>query len=180
MRDLSNDERIIKVVKVAQKWLEHAVGNNAQLDSAILEVAFNKATELSQAIAQELQFAYPEEAEWVNTWVQIGIFAGFIAGWNSFGSIPKGHAITYQAASDQATQVAHNITDNIFEQLTREPKSPLISGLHESHLRFLKEALERSLFAGYLEGVAHAEDVKNASLSSFDFSSMELPQRLDV
>ena len=170
MRDLSHNERIVKVIKVAQKWLEQTVGNNTDLDNVILEVAFNKATELSYAIAQELQFAYPEESEWVNTWVQIGIFAGFITGWNSFNNVPKGRTISYQIASTQATQVAYNITDNIFKQMTSEPKSPLISGLHESQLKFLKEALERSLFTGYLEGVAHAEDVKGANLSSFDFN----------
>jgi hypothetical protein len=166
MRELTNDERIIKVVNVAQKWLEQIIGNN-NLEEAVLELAFLKATELSKQISQELRFNQPKEAEWVETWVQIGIFAGFISGCNAFRFISgNGQPVSDPVAFDQATQVAYKIADKVFEHLTSEPKSLLVSGLHEAQIAFLKEALERSLFTGYLEGIEYAGEISNKSLAS--------------
>jgi hypothetical protein len=166
MRELTNDERIIRVVSVAQKWLEQIVGNN-NLEEAVLELAFLKATEISAQIAQELRFNQPKETEWVETWVQIGVFAGFISGCNAFRFLSgKGQPISDAVAFDHAMQVAYKIADKVFEHLTSEPKSLLVSGLHETQLAFLKEALERSLFTGYLEGVEYAGEVSNKSLAS--------------
>jgi hypothetical protein len=172
MRELNYEERLIKIVKVAQKWLERSVGNTSELDKVILEVAFGRATELSHTIVAELQFSYEEEAEWVNTWVQIGLFAGFMVGWSALRTLPVGIPATYEGAIGPAHMAAYGIADKVFGKLMQEPKSPLVLGLPQSQLNFLKESLERSLFTGYLEGITHADEARNTSLSSFDFNSI--------
>lgn len=172
MRNLTDSEKMEMVVKVAQKWLEKVVGNTSDLDKIILEVAFLKATEFSNAIIQELYFEQREESDLIKAWVEIGIFAGFITGWKSGNSLPRGVAADLNRSMKQANSVAYHIADVVFEQLVAEPKSPLISALHESQLAFLKSALERSLFTGHLEGIAHAEDMKNSTLSSFNFDPL--------
>jgi hypothetical protein len=171
MRELNNNEQIIKVISIAQKWLEQIVGNNS-LDEAVLEIAFLKAAEISKQISSELRFSQLQEAEWVETWVQFGIFAGFISGCTAFRLLSNGQPVSDPVAFEHATQVAYKITDKVFEHLTSEPKSLLVSGLHESQLAFLKEALERSLFTGYLEGIEYAGEVSNKSLSSLVFNPM--------
>jgi hypothetical protein len=166
MRELTNEERIVKVVHVAQKWLEQIIGNSS-LEEAVLELAFLKATEMSQQITHELQFIQLQEEAWVETWVQIGIFAGFISGCNAFKFISKsGQPVSDTVAFDHATQVAYKISDKVIEHLTSEPKSMLVSGLHEAQIAFIKEALERSLFSGYLEGIEYAGEISNKSLAS--------------
>lgn len=166
MRNLNDDERIIKVVNVAQRWLEQIVGNN-NFDEAVIELAFLKASEIAKQIAHELQFSHLQEAEWVETWVQIGIFAGFISGCNAFRLLSSnGQPVSDPVAFEHATQVAYKIADKVFEHLTSEPKSLLVSGLHESQIAFLKSALERSLFTGYIEGVEYAGEISHNSLSS--------------
>jgi hypothetical protein len=166
MRELTNEERIVKVVHVAQKWLEQIIGNSS-LEEAVLELAFLKATEISQQITHELQFNQLQEEEWVETWVQIGIFAGFISGCNAFKFVSKsGQPVSDAVAFDNATQVAYKISDKVIEHLTSEPKSVLVSGLHETQIAFIKEALERSLFSGYLEGIEYAGEISNKSLAS--------------
>lgn len=165
MRESNDEEQIVKVVGIAQKWLQQIVGNNA-LDEAVLELAFVKATEVSRQIVQELSFEHPKEEGWVETWVQIGIFAGFISGCSAFRHLIGRGPISETTAFEQATLVAYKIADKVFEHLTSEPKSLLVSGLHEAQLAFLKQSLERSLFTGYLEGIEYAGEINDKSLAS--------------
>lgn len=166
MRELNNDEQIVKVISIAQRWLEQIVGHSS-FDEAVLELAFLKASEIAKQIAHELQFDQLQEAEWVETWVRFGIFAGFISGCNAFRLLSSnGQPVSDPVAFEHATQVAYKIADKVFEHLTSEPKSLLVSGLHETQLAFLKSALERSLFTGYIEGIDYAGEVSTNSLAS--------------
>ena len=165
MRELTNSEQIIRVVNVAQKWLQNIVDDN--LDEAVLELAFLKATEISKQISAELTFGQLQEEIWVETWVRIGVFAGFISGCRAFRLLSHGgKPISESVALEQANNVAYKISDTVFEHLTSEPKSPLVLGLQEAQIGFLKQALERSLFTGYLEGIEYAGEVNSKSLSS--------------
>jgi hypothetical protein len=165
MVELNSEDQIVKVVSIAQKWLQQIIGNNS-LDEAVLELAFVKATEISKQVVQEFSFEHPEEVGWMETWVQIGIFAGFISGCSAFHCLSDTGSVSDTVAFEQANHVAYKIADKVFEHLTSEPKSLLVSGLHEAQISFLKQSLERSLFTGYLEGVDYAGEITGKSLSS--------------
>lgn len=166
MRGLTNDEQIVKVVNVAQKWLQHIVGSETQ-DEAVLELAFLKATEISKQITAELIFNQLQEELWVETWVQIGIFAGFLAGCRAFRLLSSSEKpVSDTVVLENANNIAYKISDKVFEYLIGEPKSHLVAGLQEAQIDFLKEALERSLFTGYLEGIDYAGEIHNKSLAS--------------
>jgi hypothetical protein len=162
----TDEEKLTRFVKIAQKWIEyHSRAEDIPEDA--LQIGFSRTQQSSQKIIKELGIESAEVSGVLSSWIEIGYFAGFINGWKDSSKIAtKGGlpaltvAIEGLDLMEKTTQYAHKFAtefvDIIFSKLTEPPVSVLIQGLTQNKIDLLKIVFESSLYAGYLDGVEHA------------------------
>jgi hypothetical protein len=174
----NDEERVFKLTKAVQKWLEFRSDEHNELDETAVQLAHDRSMRNAKEVIDRLELDDPNEAEYLTSWVQIAYFAGFLAGWQDHVKLLSArppHAAWMMEldgftredwATSYAIKYARDATDDIFGKLLSPPVSPLVSNLEEVHLAFLKETHERSLFSGFLEGLEQAFKFKGHNLST--------------
>lgn len=167
----SDTERLNKLMKAVQKWTEFHSAHDADIPAEIVQKAFEQGKDNAYAIIQEFDITNEETAGYLQSWVELGLFAGFLVGWKAFPSLEK---LTFAMADfhltkgieDRARTFALELTDNIFTKLFEKPVSLLVDGVDEKLIRLLKVCYESSLYAGFLSGVEAA--FNESGIKKFD------------
>jgi len=175
----SDIEKLHKLIKSVQKWLEFQ-SKAEDIPEKALEIGFVRATKNAIKIVKELGLEGDETRAFIQSWVEIGIFAGFIAGWrNSKQILTNGGLPTLAAVLDDsyvinqadfyAKKFASETAEGLFSKLLDPPVSPLLDGLEEKQIELLKISHESSLYAGFLDGVEQSYRSKDKTNSLFGF-----------
>jgi hypothetical protein len=182
----TEQEKYLKLLKIAQKWMEFDTDTN--IDDKVLDDAFRKSQTTAKSITDKLEFKTPETTGFIGAWVELGLFVGYIAGWKDSSEIlakkPLSAAL-YPASLDAYTKVdwatpyamkyAFTATEDVFTKITAPPVSPVIQGFSSKEIDTLRETYERSLFVGYLLGVESAESKEKCA-----FEDLELISTLEI
>lgn len=162
-------ERFNKLIKSVQKWLEFQSSEDLVIDQEVVEQAYLKTKAHSYEIIEQLDISDEGTAGFLQSWVELAMFAGYLVGWKDSDKLIEEKPIStggqalqsedfYITAhiEEQAKKYALEATDTVFQRLFAEPVSPLITGLDERFIRLLKVVHEASLYAGFLSGVEDA------------------------
>jgi hypothetical protein len=141
----NQQEDLKKLIHVVQKWLEVPT-RKLNLDVNTVTRAQTQAVNISPKILQQFNPLDEETAGFIQSWVEMGFFCGYLAG-----------SQVYNLKNDWlAKEFAHSLTMTTFDKLTEEPVSPLVAGLDVELLRLLRHIHESSLYAGFLSGSSDA------------------------
>jgi hypothetical protein len=178
----TNSEKYVKLLKVVQKWLSLAsdVEINDTVTSQTTDIAYERMQSVSEKIVKELHIEDTNSEAFIMSWIQVGFFCGFLVGWKSAYDVVipdiEDQGIdfdtdlnTYAFANQiepYARDYAEQTSTNIFEKLLTPPVSPLLVGLEESNIEFLKITTENSIFAGYTDGFELAHKTNSIVLDS--------------
>jgi hypothetical protein len=151
----SNEEKLKRLIKSMTKMVEfkYASGQSSNLTEEVAEEGFAKAQQTSQLIIEDLEIQHEETKKFILAWIQVGLFSGFLAGYDNY-NIAILNAAGHTAV---ARKFAADGTENIFGKLLAPPVSPLLEGLSDSNLQLLQASYESSLYAGFLEGLDYAD-----------------------
>jgi hypothetical protein len=182
MWNLNDAEREGRLLKTVQKWLEYKTTEHEDIDENATVLAHERALKSSQEIVARLGIKGPKESAYLLSWIEISYFAGFLAGWRDFKNLsptkPRDfgsaglEAFTKESwAIEPAHDYARKTADDLFGQLLAPPVSPLVSEFSSTEIDFIKQTVERSLFAGYLDGLEQAFSTKSLNLSTSTFDT---------
>jgi hypothetical protein len=179
----TEDERLHKFLKVAQKWMEFQTDGNA-ISEDVANRAFKKAQGYSFEIISTFGIKDDGTSGFLQSWVELGLFAGYLVGWKDadkvLGNLPTNGSLLAPSKDfyltreiDSAAKMyALEATDEIFKKLFSEPISPLVKGLDEKFVRLLKVCHESSLYAGFLSGVEDAFKERIHKVDPFDMNAL--------
>lgn len=144
-------EDLKKLIHIVQKWMETIVQNwmgdrKLNIDDSLVEKAHLKSINVSPKILKRFDPVSEELAGFIQTWIEICFFCGYLAGSQS----------TEFKNDWLAKKFARTLTTIAFDKLTEEPVSPLVKGIDVKLLRLLKYVHESSLYAGFLSGSSDA------------------------
>lgn len=166
----SEEERLVKFMKSVKKWLEFQESDIVDIDEKRVERAFEKGKGHSYEIIQKFEITDQRTAGFLQSWVELGLFAGYLTGWKNsdqllLESINRSSEDFYitQQISEAAHKYASDVTNTTFDRLVMN-KSPLIAGLRTETVNLLVACHESALYAGFLSGL---EDAFNEKLEKF-------------
>lgn len=181
-----DSERLSKFMKSVQKWMEYKCNTDNDLTEDVVEQAFRKAQGNSYEIIEKFDIQDEGTAGFLQSWVELGIFAGYLTGWKDSNKVieenpfptggqfllrPEDFFIT-ERINEAAKKYALEVTDETFERLFSEPVSPLVQGLDQKFVRLLKACHESSLYAGFLSGVEDAFLIRARKKDPFDLEEV--------
>jgi hypothetical protein len=144
------EEPLKKLIHVVQKWME-AYTSKLNIDDSLVEKAHLQSTNTSPKILKEFDPVSEEMGGFIQTWIEVGFFCGYLAGSQSGGYL-TGSESTNLKDDWLAKEFARSLTMTTFDKLTEEPVSPLVMGIDVKLLRLLRHIHESSLYAGFLSG----------------------------
>jgi hypothetical protein len=137
----SQTEQLKKLLHSVQKWMELSL-SKLNIDDTTAERGYELAIVSAAKILKEFDLDDIETLAFLQTWIRVGFFCGFLA-----GSQIKAITDDYLPKT-----FAADLTKKTFDKLLEEPVSPLVLGLDESLIRILRLAHESSLYAGFVSG----------------------------
>lgn len=154
----TDKEKIRMFLQCVNKWTEFHLADEA-IPEEVVEVGFERAKKHSQEILVEFTTSNPNASDFLKGWIEVGLFAGFLAGYKSANNIIS-KAVTISEskivaipATDKAKKFASELTENIFKQMLRPPINPMFEGLGEKTIQLLRISYESSLHAGFIDAI---------------------------
>lgn len=142
-----NKESLKKLIHVVQKWME-VYTSKLNINETLIDKGHLRTVATSPKILQQFNPLDEETAGFIQTWIEVGFFCGYLAG-----------SQVYNLKNDWlAKEFANSLTMTTFDKLTEEPVSPLVLGLDVKLLRLLRHIHESSLYAGFLSGSSDASE----------------------
>jgi hypothetical protein len=175
----TEQEKYQRLLKISQKWMEFGT-QVEDLDEGVFNAAFKRAQQASQGVLDKLEIEVPETEGFIKSWIELGIFVGFIAGWKDSKNVLRfmpAKAITLPTdiayttvdwAVPWAARYAFTATEEVFTKITTPPVSPLIQGFSRQEVDMLRETYERSLSVGYLLGLENVANKDKCLLSEME------------
>jgi len=170
----NKDEKYNKLIKAAQKWLEFNFPDDSTVLPETTDFAYKYSQKFTKKILDTLKIDGGYTEKFMESWIQVGLFSGFISGW--IAAHRRGRNTTVTLQDDGSTPefdlpedlfsdafllesygktFSRTLSSKLFSFLEEKP-SPLIMGLNRRELQFLKFSLESSLFSGFMAGADQA------------------------
>lgn len=162
----SDKDKIRKFIMCANKWSEFYLEQETNLPEDVVALGFERSQKHSHEILIEFTFKSPDAHDFLSGWVEVGLFAGFLAGYKNANTIiSRAKPDTVQDSLESgvkrlaipvkniAKKFASELTEKIFNQMLNPPKSLLIEGLSDQIIELLKISYESSLYAGFIDAI---------------------------
>ena len=177
-------ERLNKFMKSVQKWMEYHSSHDVDIPEEIVTQAFEQGRDEAFTIIQTFDIKDDGTAGFLQSWVELGLFAGFLTGWKEqlrialtggATGVPfdiQGEFCLTRGVDKIARSYALELTDVLFAHLFQEPVSPLVVGLDDRFIQLLHTCYEASLYSGFLNGLNSAFAQKVKRFDPFDLKSV--------
>jgi hypothetical protein len=177
-------QRLSKLIKAVQKWLEFQNSNDLPVDEEIVKQAYTKTKTHSYEIIESFDIPNDGTAGFLQSWAELCMFAGYFVGWKDSEkliadnpvpaggqSLRSGDFYITELIEEKAKKYASEAAQLIFEKLLTEPVSPLVMGLDEKFIKLLQVIHESALYAGFLSGVEDSFLVKSDRFDPFNLGA---------
>lgn len=181
----SERERLEKLLKSVHKWIEFHT-EEVNIDPEVVTRAFDKSKDHAYEIISTLDIADESTAGFFQSWVELGLIAGYLTGWKDADKVlgddqastggafdlPSSEFHITQHINEMAKKYALQVTKETFDRLLADPVSPLVKGLKTDVVTLLRVCHESSLFAGFLSGVEDAFEHRIKAQDPFDLKDV--------